>query len=365
MDRPRVLITGCGGPAAVGFTRSLLRTDKYDLLGTDCNLFALPFGETATRHLVPPASEPRFVSAINELIEAERIDFVHAQPDAEVIVLSKNRDRLKAPILLPAHSTVEICQDKYESLHRWRRAGIKVPDTLLLTKVEDLRLAFEQLSLPFWIRSRRGYGGRGSFIVRNIEAAEAWIDEQSGWGGFTASELLPGRLVTWQSLWLRGELICAQGRERLSWMMGNATASGVSGITRVARTISRRDVDEVARKAILSIDNKPHGIFGVDLKEDRSGVPCPTEINIGRFFTTIQFFTELGLNMPDMYVSAGLGQDVEALRERYNPLPPDWYWLRSVDSLPMLAHAKDVLAEHSLCSTEVLGEPDATVTYAR
>ena len=50
-------------------------------------------------------------------------------------------------------------------------------------------------------------------------------------------------------------------------------------------------VDEIALRAITAVDGSPHGIFSVDLTYDDEGVPNPTEINIGRFFTTHLFFT--------------------------------------------------------------------------
>ena len=33
---------------------------------------------------------------------------------------------------------------------------------------------------------------------------------------------------------------------------------------------------------------------------DFDGVPNPTEINAARFFTTINFFTECGVNFPEL-----------------------------------------------------------------
>ena len=63
-------------------------------------------------------------------------------------------------------------------------------------------------------------------------------------------------------------------------------------------TVSDPVVDDIAQRAIRAINPEPSGIFGVDLTYDRDGVPNPTEINIGRFFTTHQFFTAAGLNMP-------------------------------------------------------------------
>lgn len=361
----RVLVTGCGGPASIGVTRSLQRAGGYELVGTDANLIQLAVAETPTRYHVPRADDVRYLPILNRIIEEERIDFVHAQPDPEVSELSRYRDRVKARTFLPRHETVEICQHKYQSYERWRAAGVTVPATILLRDEGGLHEAFTRFGTPFWIRAVSGAAGRGSFIVRDFGAARSWIESWHGWGDFAASEILPGRLVTWQSLWRDGELVCAQGRERLAWAMGNRSPTGVTGVTGLAKTVARTDLDEIARQAILAIDPKPHGIFGVDLKEDAAGVPCPTEINIGRFFTTIQFFTELGLNMPDLYVRVGMGETVTVERQ-LNPLPSEVYWVRSMDALPRLLRAGDVPL-----FAKALGEsqppldvrPDATVTY--
>ncbi len=359
----KIMITGCGGPASIGVTRCLKKAGGYRIVGTDCNIFTLPFAETDSKHLVPRADNPLYIDNLNQIIEHENIDIIQVQPDSEVIVVSKNRAKIKTKTFLPSHETVEICQNKYQSFLMWQKEGIEQPKTLLLKTEEDLRQAFQEIKSPFWIRAIKGAGGKGSLIAKDINQAKIWIDYLNGWGSFVASELLPNRLLTWQSIWKDGELICAQGRERLSWAMGNATASGVSGMTGVCRTVARKDLDEIAEKAILAIDKKPNGIFGVDLKENSNDIPCPTEINIGRFFTTIQFFAELGLNMPDIYIKLATGETVPDIK-KYNPLKADYYWLRSADSQPKLLHKTDF---EKLCKSgtdiNALMSPDTTVKY--
>jgi carbamoyl-phosphate synthase large subunit len=56
-----------------------------------------------------------------------------------------------------------------------------------------------------------------------------------------------------------------------------------------------------------------------------------TEINVGRFFTTSNFFAHAGLNMPDMYLQLGLGNQLAERPAVYNPLPDDLYWVRMID----------------------------------
>ena len=54
-----------------------------------------------------------------------------------------------------------------------------------------------------------------------------------------------------------------------------------------------------------------------------------TELNVGRFFTTSNFFAHAGLNMPELMVRCALGERPPRLKS--SPLEPDLYWVRMVD----------------------------------
>jgi carbamoyl-phosphate synthase large subunit len=69
---------------------------------------------------------------------------------------------------------------------------------------------------------------------------------------------------------------------------------------------------------------------------DKAGVPTPTEINIARFFTTILFFTEAGLNMPKIFKDIALYQEFPKLEKVINPLADGLMWLRGMDVKPRL-----------------------------
>jgi len=117
---------------------------------------------------------------------------------------------------------------------------------------------------------------------------------------------------------------------------GNRTVSGVTGVTKVGQTYSNDIVTKVAIYSILAIDEKPHGIYGVDMTYDDAGFPNPTDINISRFFTTILFFTEAGLNMPRIFKDIILYNEFPALNKKINPLPDGLLWLRGMDIKPRL-----------------------------
>jgi carbamoyl-phosphate synthase large subunit len=88
--------------------------------------------------------------------------------------------------------------------------------------------------------------------------------------------------------------------------------------------------------AIRAIDGKPHGIFGVDMTYDNQGWPNPTEINIGRFFTTHYFFTKAGLNLPEIYCNIALNNTFPVLERKINPLPNGLLWIRGMDVEPVM-----------------------------
>jgi carbamoyl-phosphate synthase large subunit len=237
---------------------------------------------------------------------------------------------------------VDLCVNKFLSYERWKSAGIKVPETLMLHTPEDLRTAFRKLGGRVWLRAVEGGGGSGALPTNSLDFGQRWIEQYKGWGGFSASAMLTPRSITFLSLWHEGKLIVAQTRRRRSWNFGDRTLSGVSGITGVGETCSDPVVTEVSLNSIQAIDHAPHGIFGVDLTYDDAGAPNPTEINIGRFFTTHYFFTKAGLNLPEIYVNIAMDGNFPTLSRTINPLPDGLVWIRGMDVEPVLTTAEEL-----------------------
>ena len=73
-------------------------------------------------------------------------------------------------------------------------------------------------------------------------------------------------------------------------------------------------------------------------------MPNPTEINIGRFFTTHYFFTKAGLNLPYLFVKLAYGELLPDLPCKINPLPPGIAWIRGMDFLPVLTTVEQIEA---------------------
>lgn len=342
----KIQVGGAGGAPSNNFIRSLKDSKRNDyIIGTTCIPSDLFLCDVDEKYIVPSANSPEYNDKILDILKKSKPDFLHLQNDYEVRAISRIRNdinNLGIKLFLPSEETIENCVDKQKSYEIWEKSGIKVAKTILLNNEDDLKKSFETLGKKIWIRAIDGGGGRGALPTDNYNFSKIWIDRFNGWGTFTASELLSEKTATWQSIWHNGELVVAQTRRRHSWVHGNRTLSGVTGVTGVGETYSCDILNKVAIDSILSIDKNPHGIFSVDMTYDFNGHPNPTEINIGRFFTTHYFFTKAGLNFPEIYCNIAIDNKFPNLEKKINPLPDGLLWIRGMDQAPVLTTIKEL-----------------------
>lgn len=335
-----ILVTGAGGSAAYNFIHSLkIAKENIDVIGVDTNKEHLALSNADFKYLVPPNSNKnKYIEALNSIIEKHNVDLVHPQPDPEVYFIGKNRHLINTRTFLPSLETIENCQNKLKAINIFKRNSVRVAESYLINNENDLIKSFNKLKnkhQKIWIRATKGAGSKAALPVTELEHAKFWIDyweknKSLGYGNFMASEFLPGKEFAFQSIWKNGKIITSQARERKEYVFGNLTPSGQSSSPSVAVTVNRDDINEIATKAILSIDKKATGIFCVDIKENSDGKPCIIEINPGRFFTTSNFFSVAGCNMPYYYLKLALGEKLPDIKQ-YNALKQNLYWLRIID----------------------------------
>jgi len=333
----RILVTGAGGAASINFTRCL--KNRHYLIGVDSNPYKTILAETKKCYLISDSDSSSYIDELNEIIIKSKADFVHAQPFKEVFKISKFRNKIKAKTFLPDHKTIINCTDKYKSYLYWKKAGLIIPETKVLNHKDDIKDAINNWG-KCWIRAKEGAGAKGALFTDNYALASSWVAYHKGWGEYTVSRYLSPRSVTWMALYKDGELIVAQSRERIYWEFPSKTLTGITGITGAAKTIKNSIVDKIALDSVRAIDDNPNGIYSVDMTYDGEGIPNPTEINIGKFFTTHYFFTKAGLNFPEIYLKLAFDERVDKLG--LNPLEPGLVWIRGVDSEPVLTTVKKV-----------------------
>ncbi len=346
----KIIIAGAGGAPSEGVIDSLLLSKKTEeVIGMGSEPTDLILSAASKKYVIPYANDPTYEEKLFKLINHEKPDLIHFQNDLEIFEASSIRDKILntgVKLFMPSHDVIDTCVHKYKSYFKWKAAGVRVPENKMIQDESDLKKAFETLGDDqgrIWLRaSSIGGGGKGALPTADYDFAKGWIDNYKGWGDFVAAEMLTSQTVTWQSIWYQGELVVAQTRKRMGWTHGNRTLSGVTGVTKVGLTFSDPQVDQISMDAIMAIDPKPHGIYGVDMAYDRSGIPNPTEINISRFFTTILFFTKAGLNMPEIFKNIALYEEFPVLEKKINPLPDGLIWLRGMDTLPVLSSNKEI-----------------------
>jgi hypothetical protein len=346
----KILISGCGWASSEGVVNSLLKCDKKDeIIGMGSLPSDLILSNAKRKYLFPYADSPNYEKELLKILNHEKPALVYFQNDLETFEASKIREKIIATgtkVFMPSHDVIDICLNKYKTYLKWVDAGIKVPRNILINNEDDLRKSFSTLADKngkIWLRaSSIGGGGKGALPTNDYEFGKRWIDRFQGWGDFVAAEMLTSDTVTWLSIWYEGELVVAQTRIRKGWIHGNRTLSGVTGVTKVGQTFSDETVTSVALESIKAVDDKPHGIYGVDMTYDLNGFPNPTEINISRFFTTVLFFTEAGLNMPKIFKDIALYNEFPSLKKQINPLPDGMLWLRGMDTKPKLMYDEEI-----------------------
>jgi hypothetical protein len=111
-------------------------------------------------------------------------------------------------------------------------------------------------------------------------------------------------------------------------------------------------INKTGTEAVLSIDPNFNGIACVDLKQNKEKVPCVTEINAARMFTTSFFFSyasktlrkDYYANIPYLYAKLALKEKIPNI-PRYNVLPENLYWIRHIDAPARLVKDGKVIGE--------------------
>jgi carbamoyl-phosphate synthase large subunit len=339
-----IAIGGAGGAPSEGVIYSLKCADETDLIyGLGSEKFDLILSDADNKFLIPYASEPNYKEKLLSFLNSYKPDLIHFQNDSEIYEVSQIREEILktgTKLFMPDHQVIDTCVHKHKTYLAFKDFGLPVPLNILINDVENLTEAFRTLGDNngfIWLRSASiGGGGKGAVKTNDLEFAKQWINRFEGWGSFLAAQLLSEKTATWQSIWYEGELVVAQSRARQGWVHSSRSMSGVTGVTKIGVTIDDSKLNSLAINAVMAVSDKPHGIFGVDFTYDQFGMPNPTEINISRFFTTIRFFTEAGLNMPEIFKNLALKAEFPQLDKKINPLTPGLSWIRSMDKSPKL-----------------------------
>lgn len=345
----RLLVTGAGTGPGNNVIKSLRHGDhSLVIVGCHDDRFSIKKSTAQPNYLTPPATHPDFVCALRRIIAAEKINLLIPTSDADVRAVSRQRARIQCRVFLPRHSVIELCQDKYRVTAFLRARRIPAPLTYSVTRLGDAARLFRRLAPErlVWCRVRRGSGSMGATAVATPEQARNWMRYWKEMRGvpttaFTLCEYLPGRDFGCQSVWHEGRLVLAKTFERLTYFAGEGQPSGVSSVAALAKSVEEPRVVEVCAAAVRALDPRTSGLYCIDLKEDRRGVPCITDVNVGRFSLSTHIYDLVGKHSTAAtYVRLALGEPVE-IAEPYDGVE-GYYMVRDVDTLPDIFHADEL-----------------------
>jgi hypothetical protein len=353
LNKP-ILITGVGGPTPRSFAIALKRYSRRNsvtLIGTDANPLAIGlyardlFQKT---YLVPRADNLDYWPAIERIVRENQIEIAIILPETEVRTWSERLQKTSLPCatLLPDLALVDLLIDKAKMTTVLADDGC-VPVSVSFSRSNlDVKIIREVLKFPFWVRSITGTSGLGSLKIENDESLLNWIRINPEVNHFLASKFLPGRNLACKLLYFDGKLLRSACAERVNYIMSKVAPSGITGNTAFGRLLNEPALVDIATKAMEKLFSyshaKKHGFFTVDFKEDESGNPFITEINV-RHVAFTQCFAAAGANFADDTLRLLQSDpDFDYTYKMYE-FEKDLIFLRDVDSHPVLMKEHELL----------------------
>lgn len=316
----RVWVLGAGGPAGFNVAAAA-KAAGYRVVGVDSVPAHLPWAERVCDVVLSHASIPNEPLAYDEVVLPQPESLVRLC--TELRAESGGYPRYHGPSL----GTINAVADKARTAEIWASTGLRrYPPVVIGPEIPDyLHIAQDALGPTFWLRNRNGAGARGAILVSDLREAYHWIRLREVRFGespvnFIAEEYLPGRDFCWTAVYHEGDRIASFSRERLEWLFpGLAPFSGRTGTPIRSRVVHDSRVFHTGRMAVEAVDKKPHGVYCVDMREDKQGIPRPTEINAGRWATTSPLYRHMGPNLVALQIRLALDDHVDELGDDIYP----------------------------------------------
>jgi carbamoyl-phosphate synthase large subunit len=303
-DRPRVLITGMGGPAGISVLRGIAQ-EPFDVYSADIDPFAagLYLVPPERRIMLPRGDDPRFVHAVLDVCREHAIDVLVPTVDSELLPVADAHAAFEAAnvaLVNPSAETLRMCLDKW-TLHQRCDGVVRVPRTAVVD--DDFEPA--AVALPVIVKPRWGSGSRGIRLISDREELRRVPRD----GTQLAQEHLPGMEHSLDVLARRdGRVLAVVPRERLK------VDSGIAVTARVTRDEALESFGRTVAERVGLV-----GVGNVQVKQSVSGEPALLEVN-PRFPGSMPLTIAAGVNMPAMAVREALGQPMPDEPIEFRPL---------------------------------------------
>ncbi|MCH8518064.1 MAG: hypothetical protein LAT68_17345 [Cyclobacteriaceae bacterium] len=355
MKNPRILITGVGGPTPRSFAIALKKystafQDSY-IVATDINPLSVGLYQRDlfdASYVIPRADAANYWEEVNALVQRERIDLAIILPELEVMEWARKQEegQLPCPSFLPSSAVADLLVDKSKMTELLQDLDLVPLSQEFQSDQAEFSSLAKKLGYPYWVRSSSGTSGLGSLKIESEEALRNWIQINPAVKHFLASKFLSGRNLACKLLYYRGMLLRSASAERVNYIMSKVAPSGITGNTSFGRLINEPHLVEAATQAMDKVFEhtgaEKHGFYTADFKEDASGKPYLTEINV-RHVAFTQCFAAGGANFAADTLQLMTHPDSFDTQYRMYEFEKDLIFLRDVDALPILMKEGDLL----------------------
>ncbi len=351
-EKIKILVTGACGVTSRSVVRSLncskIFADKCDFIGTDVcyNEYGIYEGLYKKVYKVPYFNAPNYREIMQKIIDENNIEYAILIPEPEALYWSEHPFDVKFLRIPPKFSKMVLSK---RSLYDTLQEKQYIPKYQILSRGDMLASESRvELSYPLWIRdfAEGTTSGKGSLLAENYEDIKAWAVINKHIPYFMLSSYLPGRNLACFTLFNDGKLIKYGVAQRIDYLMGKVSVSGITGNTCKGKLLNDKNVFDVAYDAVTTVATKSgeimNGLVVTDLKEDTNGNPFVTEINI-RHVAFTSTFANAGLNFSEYQLLCLMNRQNEIPKGLTMEFPQDNCMLRDVDGLPIyLDHYKEI-----------------------
>ena len=351
-NKYRILVTGACGVTSRSVVRSLNVSPyfkgKCEFVGTDVcyNLYGIYEGLYSKVYKVPAYNDPDYRSTVKKIIDENELEYAIIMPEPEVYYWCENPFDIKFMRIPVGFSKIALSKRRlYETLdHTNLTPKFQIVDREKIREQKENVL----LKYPVWIRdySEGTTSGRCSFLAKSYDELCAWLVINPHVDTFMLSEYLPGRNLACFLLYNNGRLLKYGVAQRIEYLMGKVSVSGITGNTSRGKLLNDEAPFDSAKNAVKSILTQTgevmNGLVVADLKEDSTGTPLVTEINI-RHVAFTSSFANAGLNFSEYQMLCMLNRQHDISPGLTKQFPKDNLVLRDVDGLPIyLEHYKEI-----------------------
>jgi predicted ATP-grasp superfamily ATP-dependent carboligase len=321
-----VLLTDGNERATLAAARSLVQAGFGVAVAADrrFSLAGVSSGVRRVRLSTGPLADPvNYAAEVGEAARRLRARVVLPVTDASVEALLSHGDALPGSTVLPLpdRSSYRKASDKAAMLDSARRAGLAVPETMLLRRADDSLPAAS--FFPAVVKPHRSVVGSRHFDVSFVASVDSCRAVLCALPPCAFPVLLQQRVRgTGEGLFVlrwNGRIIAEFAHRRLR---EKPPQGGVS----VYRESIAIDPALAAAGRQLLAELNWRGVAMIECKRDEAGRHVFMEVN-GRLWGSLQLAIDAGVDFPALLVACALGRPVRPVPANYRVgVRSRWFW---------------------------------------